>query len=116
MISRAFWEIFRRQKNPEAEFSAELETTIRGAKFLNYQHYTSGDAVLVDEIIDYPFLWQRLAELGAGWGGVLPPDIPRAKSAHRLDRRPATEILSDKQKERIWQLSRREFEIMGYAR
>ena len=46
----------------------------------------------------------------------MPAELPVMKAKTRVDRRPAREILTREQKDRVYENCREEFEILGYER
>jgi hypothetical protein len=114
VVSRAWWNIGRRGGSPEQELEAEIEEAIATGNYLNYPIYCDGSQVIVDEVWRYEEMWDRLAALAERLGQALPEAPPRAKSGHRRDLRPAREILSPKQRRRIAEDARIEFELLGY--
>jgi hypothetical protein len=44
----------------------------------------------------------------------VPAELPRLKSKSRVDSRPAKEILTEEQKQIVFERCRQEFEILGY--
>jgi hypothetical protein len=115
VISRAWWNIGRRGR-PEAELSPEIEQAIESRSYLNCPLYTDGGKLLVDEVWRYEDMWGRLDALAARLGLPAPKALPQAKGHHRKDRRPAREVLTQAQRDRIYEDGRFEFELLGYER
>lgn len=116
VVSRAWWNVAKRRGDPERDIAAAIEEAIDTGSYLNHPIYTFGNRVAVHEVIAYERMWERIGELAAGWGRSMPQELPRAKAAHRLDRRDATETLTRGQRERIYDAARFEFDLMGFAR
>jgi hypothetical protein len=114
-VSRVFWNLARRGGDPVAEFSTELEAVVERAAFVDRDIYTIDGTLAVDEVIKFEQMWARIAQLGASGGKTMPKVIPTAKGQHRIDRRPATLILSSEQKRRIREAAAFEFETFGFA-
>lgn len=77
--------------------------------------YVEGKSVL-DDVIRQEHLLDDLKRIGARLGIPIPDELPRKKTNFRLDRRPAREILSAKQKDMIYEYFRGEFDDFGYER
>lgn len=82
--------------------------------FYNYVDPSTGQ-VLVDRVLRYEHLDSELDEVLRHLGIPLrgPMDV-RAKAQFRPDHRPATEILTEGQKQRVAELFRMEFQLHGY--
>ena len=114
VISRAYWNIGQRGGDAKREFQAELDKVIAQATYLNYPLYTINGKLAVDEVIIYESLWFRMGELAQRFGRHLPDSIPYAKGQYRKDRRPAHEILTNRQKMTIREAAKFEFEMFGF--
>ncbi len=76
--------------------------------------YSIGSGIIADDMIRYETLEDDLRRICAKLSVAIPDKLPRAKSAMRIDRRPAQEILTDAQKERVFQTCRQAFADFGY--
>lgn len=114
VVSRAYWNIGRRDGDAEAELDREIEAAIASRSYLNFPLYCDGDSVIVDELWRFEEMWGRLAGLAQRLGVSMPAERPRAKGGHRKDRRPAREILSADQRARIAEDAAIEFRLLGY--
>ena len=114
VISRAWWNIGRRGGSPERELDAEIEQAIATRSYINFPIYCDGETVLVDEVWRYEEMWDRLGALASRLRVEEPADVPRAKGAHRKDRRPARDVLTQAQRRRIYDNARIEFELLGF--
>jgi hypothetical protein len=114
-VSQAYFKMWFMGK-PAAAFQDILDELIACNEIDNSDLYTIGGKVTLDEIIrqeDLPGSFQAvLAKSGLRFDGAL----PRAKTVQRADRRPATEILTERQKKEIYESCRGTFELMGYPR
>jgi hypothetical protein len=89
----------------------------RGNFPINYYQYTDMNGrVILDRIIKYELLNEELAEvfgnLNVPFGGEL---NERAKSHHRVDRRPYQDVYNHLQKTVIEEAFAREIELLGYS-
>ena len=114
VVSRAWWNIGRRNGNPDAELGPEIEKAIRRRSYLNHSIYMIDGRLAVDELWPYEQMWERLRELAGRLGLPAPVEQPRAKAQYRRDRTPAREALSVEQRERIYRDARVEFDLLGY--
>lgn len=108
---------FARYKHDPAtgeDFAAFLDAQIDAGRYRNFDLYSEDGKLLVDEVIPYDRLWERLGELAAGWGRSLPQPLPRAKQRPGGDPRPASEILSTAQKRRVREICAEEFDLLGF--
>lgn len=115
VVSRAWWEIGRREASDD-ELNSEIEKAIESGTYINYPYYSSKQRILVDEVWRYEMMWDRLRIFAARWGLPAPDDPPRAKGNYRKDRRPAREVLTQDQRDRIYANARVEFELLGFKR
>jgi len=84
----------------------------------NYPYYTDGMShkkIIVDEVVKYENLFEGLKgicdNLGIPFRSFL--DV-KAKTSHRLDRRPYQEVFSNKHRSVVEESFRREIEMHGY--
>ncbi|HVT34254.1 MAG TPA: hypothetical protein VHE37_01620 [Nevskiaceae bacterium] len=117
ILSRAWMAIRRRQRDQAGELLSEkIDEVIERGLALNYPMYMAKDKVLVDRIMPYEQMWKEVAALAQRLGKEMPLYLPQAKAQFRRDKRPASEILSAAQKQRIYEKHAIEFELMGYQR
>jgi hypothetical protein len=76
--------------------------------------YSIDGEIIVDDILRQENLIDDLKRTAGKLGFEIPEALPRAKSKYRSDRRPAREILTDEQKQRIYERHRRTFELLNY--
>ena len=112
-VSRAFFDMERFRRPPD-QFQAVLQDIIDAKKMDDRPRYCARGRPLVNRILRFERLGDELAEVLGHLGLPFPGELPRAKSGYRTDHRPAREILSDSQKELIYQGCRQTFEEMGY--
>jgi hypothetical protein len=114
-VSQAYFKMWFMGR-PAGDFQPVLDALIAGEEIDNRDLYTIDGKVALDEIIrqeDLPASFNAvLAKSGLRFDGAL----PRAKTVQRADRRPAAEILTDRQKKAIYDSCRQTFELMGYER
>jgi hypothetical protein len=114
VISRAWWDVGRRDGDPERELSATIDHAIQSRQYLNYPIYMIDGELAVDELWRYEDAWNRLAELARGLGLPLPEDEPRAKAGYRPQSRGGIELLTYEQRNQIYRDARVEFDLLGY--
>lgn len=111
-VSQAFMRV---RAYPALTFGEILDDIIAKERYRTYQLYTDRrKRVIVDELVPFDRMWQRIGELGASFGQAMPETLPRAKATSRTDRRPAREILTEAQRRRIARAAAFEFELMGF--
>jgi hypothetical protein len=114
-VSQAYFKIWFMGR-PAADFQAVLDELIALGEIDNRDLYTIDRRVGLDEIIrqeDLPGSFNAvLAKSGLRFDSAL----PRAKTVQRTDRRPAAEILTDRQKKAIYGSCRETFELLAYER
>lgn len=114
-VSLAYFKIWRQSLSP-GSFQETLNNLIANNRIDDRFRYTIDGRLAVDEIIKFeelPVAFPRLiAKLGLTFDG----ELPRAKSTQRADRRPARDVLSQKQKDAIFTSCRATFEMFGYER
>ncbi len=76
--------------------------------------YTSDGALIVDDVIRHGSIREDLDRILGKLGLAPVKELPRAKAGYRLDRRPARDVLSDRQKKILQETCRLEFELFGY--
>lgn len=114
-VSQAYFKMWFMGR-PAGDFQAVLDELIAREEIDNRDLYTIDGKVALDEII-------RQEDLPASFNAVLAKsalrfdgDLPRAKTVQRADRRPAAEILTERQRKAIYESCRQTFELMGYER
>jgi hypothetical protein len=108
-VSRAYFNY--RNDQP---FEQHLDAVVKQGGYRNYRFYSIGGEVVVDELLKLETLHADLARVGRRLGISIPDQLVQANGHRRGDKRPAREILTDAQKEKIYQVCRSEFELLGY--
>ncbi|HVU22102.1 MAG TPA: hypothetical protein VHE09_15335 [Rhizomicrobium sp.] len=106
-----FW---HRPRKTDIPFSQHLDRVVRTGAYPGFELYSIDGQVVFDDIIRFETLREDLNRIGKRLGIALPADLPRSKHNRRKDHRPAREILSEAQKEIVYQRCRREFDLFGY--
>jgi hypothetical protein len=112
-ISGAFFYYRPRQDPPFPEF---LETFVRSGRYATYRFYTIDGAPVVDEFLRQETLLEDLKRVGEKLGLKIPEQLQQTKTSSRKDKRPAREILSETQKEFVYEFCKPEFDLLGYER
>jgi hypothetical protein len=100
-----------------ADFAKYLDDVVRNGKYASFKYYSIDGRPVVDDFIKLESLRADLARIGARIGIPIPDELPRRRRGKsRPDMRPAREILSDEQKQIVWEHCRPEFELLGYER
>jgi hypothetical protein len=112
-VSAAYFRIWK-DDLPPASFQTVLNDLITKDQVDDRKKYTIDGCVAVDEIIKFEELSIAFPRLLAKFGLSFDGELPRAKTHQRVDRRPAHEILSQKQKDQIYASCQATFEMLGY--
>jgi hypothetical protein len=112
IVSTAFF----RGRSGKTDALARIDECIEDRAEANEDIYRIAGASVVDRVLRQEFLESDLSSVADKLGLSIPLPMPRAKSAFRSDRRPAHDILSQDQKDRIYRSCRATFEMMGYER
>jgi hypothetical protein len=123
-VSLAYWRLERKSwaRNPAqreaalANCSAYLDRIVRAGKYSTFRHYSIGGSAVVDDFIRLENLHADVQRIAARIQLPLPNVLPQKRAYSRADRRPAREILTDEQKQIVWEHCQREFEVLGYER
>ncbi len=119
-VSLAFYfaskkdKIEERGRKPVSEdFDEVLDLVIKFGRYASYPLYFIDDVPVVSDFIRHETLEADLKRITEKLGIDLPP-LPEFKTAVRMDRRPARDILTRAQKETVYKTCRPEFELLGY--
>lgn len=112
VVSLAYYQFSDRTS--EMPFEQHLDELVWRGRYSTFQHYAIDDQVIVDEFIRHESLHDDLRRIGQKLHIPIPDELPQAKTKQRKDRRPAREILSEAQKQRIYEVCSREFALHGY--
>ena len=116
VISMAYW---RRERDPRLRaepFDRTLDDLVRSGRYANHPFYMKDGKLLVDAVFRTEEMWRDIAIVGRRIGRELPEPLPRAKSGHRDDTRPAREILTALQRAEVARVCAVEFDLLGYER
>ncbi len=115
-VSAAWWGAKRREARGEkvVSINSYIDRVIQSEHFRNYPLYIENGKLVVDEVILYPGMWERIADLGRTFGAPPIGSMPDAKASYRRDRRPAVDILSEDQKRKIVKACSIEFEMCEF--
>lgn len=112
-VSKAFFHYREKKHGP---FEAHLDRVVRAGKYTSFQCYTINGRSVIDEFLHQETLHADLQRVGEKLGFPIPQVLPRFKSDSRTDKRPAREILSEEQKNIVFNFCQPEFEEMSYER
>ncbi|MBV8977529.1 MAG: hypothetical protein JO261_05425 [Alphaproteobacteria bacterium] len=111
VVSRAY---FRYDESRHGTFADFLDFQVRRRTYSDFESYSIGGDVVIDEFLRQEKLEEDLKRLARRLDLRIPEALPQSKSKRRVDRRPAREILSEEQKAIVRDVCRREFELLGY--
>ena len=97
-------------------FDKELERVLEKKHYVNYPTYSDGEKPIVDFIVNFDNMQEDLTILGDRLEFDIVAHYPQTKHRFRTNRRPASELLSQKVKDQIYKNCRIEFDAMGYER
>ncbi len=103
-----------RKASKKIPFEEFLQKVVESKDYRNFDLYSDRKSVVVQKIYKYEELDDRLDEIEEMTSTALRDNFPTAKSGHRSDRKPASEILSKQQKAIIQEACFEEFELLGY--
>lgn len=107
-VSLAWFE--RRQR----DFAISLDSVLEHKRYRNFDLYAMDEKPVVDFIIRFEKLAEDTVIVEKAIGLDIVSRLPRQKSQHRLDPRPAREVLTEAQKKSVQATCREEFELFGY--
>jgi hypothetical protein len=110
VVSRAYWDSRKAAGSDIAELIESAIADLDDGRAV----YVIDDAVAVDQVLRLENLDDDLKAVADRLALSLPAMLPRAKGSFRTDRRPAREILSERQKRAIFERQRETFALMGY--
>lgn len=115
-ISAYSWQASSRQNYMTLEEYIERCAERHPHKLTNWHVYTENDQIIVDEVIKFENLSERLAEVGRKIG-IPDLSLPEAKAKGRFrnDMAPAGELLSDHAKKLIAEVCAKEIAYFGYT-
>jgi hypothetical protein len=120
-VSLAFYRYGKREriaakkgKLLSEDFAVVLDETVRTRLYRSFNFYAIDGRVVVDDFIRHETLETDLQRIGKRIGLEIPHRLPRKKASYKLDERPAAEILSDEQRQIIFDTCREEFDLLGY--
>lgn len=95
-------------------FPEILDRVVMREAYAGFRFYAIDNQVVVDEIAKIESLDANLRGVAQRLGLQLPGRLPAMKKVSRKDPRPAREILSQEQKDHIYRVCKREFDLLGY--
>lgn len=123
IISLAYYRVAKRDKvvsrgrDVATDGNEQIQRLVdKGAGSKGALYFTVDGKMAVDAIIRQENLQEDFKKIGDRLGFPVPDELPRRKSRARADRRPAREILTQEQKDAIYEACRAEFEMLGYQR
>jgi hypothetical protein len=110
-VSSAYYNYDEERDGP---FPTYLDGFVRRGTYRTFEFYTVGGQPVVDDFLRQETLMQDLRRVAAKLGICIADAPPLMKGRSRSDSRPAREILSEEQKQVVFQVCREEFELLGY--
>ena len=97
-------------------FEQELRQVLKKGYYISYPTYSDGDRPIVDFIVNFDNMQEDLATLSDRLQFDVVAHYPQTKHKFRTKRKPASELLSQEVKDRIYKNCKIEFDAMGYER
>jgi len=104
------------RKHSSLTFDEHLDRIVQQGKYRNFDLYSEDGVPVVDAVLRYEDMPGCFLEVQARTGIAFAQGLPFTKHRFRTDRRPAVEVLSDRQKALVQKVCHEEFELSGYAR
>ena len=119
-VSLAFYRMHKFERwgvdETELEFQRVLNEVVWSNSYSGLKYYSIDGAPVVDDFVRHETFERDLRRIAARIGVAVPENLPQKKGTIRPDRRPAREILTKKQKNRIYRRCKTEFDLLGYQR
>jgi hypothetical protein len=112
-VSGAYFK-YRAGRHPE--FTQYLDTYVREGNYGSFEFYSIDGKPVVDGFLRQETLVADLKRVGAKLGFPVPDELRRMKTTSRKDTRPAREILSEAQRDIVFERCAQEFELLGFPR
>lgn len=98
------------------EFDDHLKRVVRGGNYASFRYYSVDGTPVVNDVIKLESFQSDLKRICDRFGIPVPEEMPRRRGKSRTDRRPAREVLSQEQRDIVYDFCRPEFEFLGYER
>jgi hypothetical protein len=105
-----------RSKGIQAKFRRKIEEVIENKVCRNWEMYTDNNELIVDRVYRYEDMHMAIGDISRRLDIDIASRLPRAKGNFRLDRRPARDILTEAQRDKIYQICKEEFDHHAYER
>jgi hypothetical protein len=105
-----------RRHERSSDFPALLDHIVRLGKYSTFRLYAIDGRPVVDDFVKLETLDADMQRIGARLCIPLPEKMPRRRETPRDDPRPAREVLTQEQRDIVYEHCRPEFELLGYAR
>jgi Sulfotransferase family len=113
IISLAYWT----RKNPQKKIGEVINSILNEGSLTNTDFYMIDGKVAANYFVRFEAMRESLQALEKKIGATdLWGQFPQTKHEHRTDRRPASEVLTARQKKRIARQCKTEFKMFGYER
>ncbi|MEH6604178.1 MAG: sulfotransferase family 2 domain-containing protein [Pseudomonadales bacterium] len=113
VISWYYWEHRQEPRPSMTEFIDSGHAAMVGGPG-GFGLYTANNKVVVNKVCRFENLRAELDQLERDLNLPPIPELPRAKSKFRVDKRPYSELMTDTDKDKIAQIFQREIALFGY--
>ncbi len=114
LVSRVYWERWKKQRASEFDFNVAVEEILKREP-LNLDYYFHKGEYVPNFVIRYEHLTDDIAELERKFDLKLIEKMPHTKSKIRTSQAPASEVLSERQKQICYEKNKPIFDKFGYA-
>jgi hypothetical protein len=97
-------------------FAGFLDTIVNRGQYASFRYYSIDGKSVADDYIRLETMQEDMHRIGARIGVPMPEEMPHKRETERNDDRPAREILTDAQKQIVYEHCRHEFDVLGYER
>jgi hypothetical protein len=98
------------------DFPAFLDKIVRAGKYSSFKYYSIDGKSVVDDFIKLESLDEDVRRIGNKLGIPLPDEMPKRRKSPRGDDRPARDVLTQEQRDIVYEHCRHEFDVLGYER
>jgi hypothetical protein len=106
----------QRGRRDGKDFAAHLDRVVNRGNYASAPYYMIDGRPVVDDFIRLETLDADLRRIGTRLGIAIPDALPRKRVTERDDPRPAREILSPQQRDKVYEHCEAEFALLGYER
>ena len=115
LVSRVYWERWKKDRISAFDVGSAVDAMLENEP-LNLDYYFYKGEYIPDFVIKYETLLDNLLELEKRFGLKLTDNLPFTKNKVRTEKKPAREVLTDRQKAVCYEKNKPIFEKFGYEK